>query len=81
MVNAPVSASHRLPGSVSYVAVLCRRMLEAGTPGLHMYTLNLEGGAVTILERLGLIDKSKVCSPPHYVNTISLFRQAAGSAD
>ena len=42
--------------------LLCRRILEAGTPGLHMYTLNLEGGAVSILEQLGLIDRSKVRS-------------------
>ena len=38
----------------------CRKMLDAGTPGLHMYTLNLERGAVSILEKLGLIDRSKV---------------------
>ena len=34
--------------------------MDAGTPGLHMYTLNLERSAVSILEQLGLIDRSKV---------------------
>ena len=40
---------------------MCRQLLEAGTPGLHMYTLNLERSAVAILENLGLITKGKVC--------------------
>ena len=40
---------------------MCRRLLEFGTPGLHMYTLNLESAAVAILENLGLINKSQVC--------------------
>ena len=39
---------------------MCKRMLESGTPGLHMYTLNTERSAVTILENLGLINKSQV---------------------
>ena len=39
---------------------MCKRMLEFGTPGLHMYTLNTERSAVTILENLGLINKSQV---------------------
>ena len=40
---------------------MCRRLMEFGTPGLHMYTLNLESAAVAILENLGLINKSQVC--------------------
>ena len=39
---------------------MCKRMLEAGTPGLHMYTLNTERSSVAILENLGLINKSQV---------------------
>ena len=29
-----------------------------------LHTLKLDGSAITILQRLGLIDKSKVCLPP-----------------
>ncbi|KXZ51560.1 hypothetical protein GPECTOR_12g523 [Gonium pectorale] len=39
---------------------MCRRLMEAGTPGLHMYTLNLERSAVAILEKLGLVDTKGV---------------------
>lgn len=39
---------------------MCKRILDSGVPGLHMYTLNLERSAVAILENLGLINKSKV---------------------
>ena len=39
---------------------MCRRLLDAGTPGVHMYTLNLEQAAVGILEALGLINKKQV---------------------
>jgi len=39
---------------------MCRRLLDEGTPGVHMYTLNLESAAVGILEQLGLINKKQV---------------------
>ena len=39
---------------------MCKRILESGTPGLHMYTLNTERSAVAILENLGLINKTQV---------------------
>ncbi|KAK9842943.1 hypothetical protein WJX74_004685 [Apatococcus lobatus] len=39
---------------------MCKRILDSGVPGLHMYTLNLERSAVAILENLGLINKSKM---------------------
>ena len=39
---------------------MCRRILDSGCPGLHMYTLNTERSSVAILENLGLINKSQV---------------------
>ncbi len=41
---------------------MCKRILDFGTPGLHMYTLNTERSSVAILENLGLINKSQVGS-------------------
>lgn len=35
---------------------MCKKLLDAGIPGLHFYTLNLEKSVVQILEGLGLID-------------------------
>lgn len=37
-----------------HVVALCRRLLEAGAPGLHLYTLNLELGTRAVLRDLGL---------------------------
>ena len=34
---------------------MCRKLLDSGVPGLHMYTLNLDRSALAILENLGLI--------------------------
>ena len=38
---------------------MCKRILDSGVPGLHMYTLNLERSAVVILENLGLITRAR----------------------
>ena len=38
---------------------MCRRLLDAGVPGIHLYTLNLEATAVAILENLGLVGAEK----------------------
>ena len=48
---------------------MCKRMLAEGTPGLHMYTLNLERSAVQILENLGLISKDEVRVGPIPLST------------
>mmetsp|Transcript_2169 Transcript_2169/g.5508 ORF Transcript_2169/g.5508 Transcript_2169/m.5508 type:complete len:592 (-) Transcript_2169:476-2251(-) len=41
-------------------AQMCRRLLDAGVPGLHMYSLNLEKSALGILERLGFVSTAKI---------------------
>uniref|UniRef100_A0A061S486 methylenetetrahydrofolate reductase (NADH) n=1 Tax=Tetraselmis sp. GSL018 TaxID=582737 RepID=A0A061S486_9CHLO len=35
---------------------MCKKLLDAGTPGLHMYTLNLDNAAVSILKNLGFVN-------------------------
>lgn len=41
-------------------AEMCKKLLAAGTPGLHMYSLNLEKAAVGILKHMGLISELKI---------------------
>ena len=40
---------------ISVGTMMCERLLAAGAPGLHMYTLNLDKTAVAILRNVGLI--------------------------
>jgi methylenetetrahydrofolate reductase (NADPH) len=39
---------------------MCRRLLAAGTPGLHFYTLNLERSVQQILEGLGYVTPKQI---------------------
>jgi len=34
------------------VAAMCRRLLEGGAPGLHIYTLNRARATTSVLQRL-----------------------------
>jgi methylenetetrahydrofolate reductase (NADPH) len=34
------------------VAAMCRRLLEGGAPGLHIYTLNRARATTAVLQRL-----------------------------
>lgn len=45
---------------ISLGTMMCQRLLAAGVPGLHMYTLNLDRSAVTILRNVGLIPEEPV---------------------
>jgi methylenetetrahydrofolate reductase (NADPH) len=40
---------------VSVGTMMCERLLSAGVPGLHMYTLNLDKTAVAILRHVKLL--------------------------
>lgn len=44
-------------------AEMCRRLLDAGVPGIHLYSLNLEKSVLAILQRMGIIDTSSVPRP------------------
>jgi methylenetetrahydrofolate reductase (NADPH) len=39
---------------VRYAAELCRELLDAGAPGLHLYTLNLSQATRELFAELGL---------------------------
>ena len=43
---------------VQFVSDMCRRLLDGGAPGLHMYTLNLEKSVLEILRNLSLLNDS-----------------------
>ena len=41
---------------VQVVTDMCKRLLAAGVPGLHIYTLNLEKSSIDILTNLGMLE-------------------------
>ena len=49
---------------VQHATDMCKRILAAGIPGLHLYTLNLERSAIAILENLEIIPRVKTRSLP-----------------
>ena len=49
---------------IQHATDMCKRILAAGIPGLHLYTLNLERSAIAILENLEIIPRVKTRSLP-----------------
>jgi methylenetetrahydrofolate reductase (NADPH) len=45
---------------IEHGAEMCRKLLDGGVPGLHMYSLNLEATVLGILERVGFIEINRV---------------------
>jgi hypothetical protein len=46
--------------AIAFGADLSRKLLEAGAPGLHFYTLNLEKVTLGIMDELGLLKDRSV---------------------
>lgn len=46
---------------VDHAVGMCRRLLAAGAPGIHLYSLNNDRAAAAILQGLGMVDTA---SPP-----------------
>jgi 5,10-methylenetetrahydrofolate reductase len=47
---------------IQHGAAMCKKILDAGIPGLHMYSLNLEATVLGILQILGMVQ-----AQPHKV--------------
>src|SRR5690625_2165029 len=48
---------------INFGVEMCRKLLDAGIPGLHFYTLNLEKSVTQIMEGLGLLDPNREQKP------------------
>lgn len=48
---------------IAYAVDMCRKLIAAGVPGLHFYTLNREVVTESILFELGLADKNALVRP------------------
>lgn len=42
----------------TFMANMCKRLLDQGVQGLHMYTMNQEGPTQALLEKLGMLTKN-----------------------
>lgn len=48
---------------IEHGADMCLKLLAAGTPGLHMYALNVDTTVLSILDRVGFINMAKAPRP------------------
>jgi methylenetetrahydrofolate reductase (NADPH) len=57
---------------ISLGTMMCQRLLAAGVPGLHMYTLNLDRSAVAILRNVGLLPAEEAAPMPEVANGVAI---------
>ena len=59
-------------------AQMCRRLLDAGIPGLHMYSLNLEKSVLGILKATGLVGTARPERPLPWRAPVNPARASEG---